>query len=138
MGDVRCGPVRVVRAVVHKAGKKEPSTWCFAVTGKATRLTPFQVMKVGRGRWHLENTGFNQWTQHWRLGHVFTHGPRALQALFWLFFLAFNLLQLFAYRQLGGYGRDRGKDATKTLRRLVDEMMGDLERFDLLFAWNSS
>jgi len=132
------GAIRVVRGIVHKSGKHEPSTWCFAVTGKACKLSSDQVLKVGRGRWHLENTGFNQWTQCWRLSHVFTHGPEASPAIFWLFFLAFNLLQLFAYRHLGGYGRDRGKDVTKTLWRLVDEMIGDLERFDLPFQWNTS
>lgn len=132
------GPIRVVRAVVEKAAKPTASTWCFAVTGKATKLSARQVVQVGRGRWHLENTGFNQWTQHWHFSHVFTHGPDALQAIFWILFLAFNLLQLFAYRQLGGYGRARGSDPTRTLVRLIDEMLGDLERFSFPFEWNSS
>lgn len=137
------GPIRVVRAVVHREGvadkNRETSTWCFAVTGKASRrLSAAQIVTIGRGRWHIENTAFNQWTQHWKLSHVFTHGPNALPALFWVFILAFNLLQLFAYRQLGGYGRERGKEPTKTLIRLVDEMMGDLERLDETVSWNTS
>lgn len=131
------GPVRVVRAIVRRP-KGEPSTWCFGVTGKATRLSPERILRVGRGRWHLENTGFCQWTKHWRFGHVFTHGKDAVPALFCLFFLAFNLLQLFVYRHVGGYGRDRGRDRTRTFRRLVDEMLGDLERLDRAIAWNSS
>jgi hypothetical protein len=131
------GPVRVVRALVHKPNREE-STWCFGVTGKAIRLSAERVVRMGRGRWHLENTGFCQWTKYWRFGHVFTHGKDAVPALFYLFFLAFNVLQLFVYRHLHGYGRDRGRDRTRTLWRLVDEMLGDLERLDRPVVWDSS
>lgn len=58
------------------------------VTGKATRLAPEKVLAVARARWHIENTGFHQWTTRWRLGHVFRHHPDALRSLFWLFFAA--------------------------------------------------
>jgi hypothetical protein len=134
--------IRVVRAVVHKqrsdgdAGK--PTTWCFAATGKAARMNLHRVSLAGRGRWHIENTGFYQWANYWRFSHVFTHGKDALPALFYIFFLAFNLLQLFVYRQLGGYGRDRGNDVTRTLWRLVDEMNGDLDRLDQVIVWDTS
>jgi len=132
------GPIRVVRANVHKAGASKPGTWCFAVTGKATRLSADRVVRAGRARWHLENTGFCQWVKYWRFSHVFTHGKDALPALFYIFFAAFNLLQLFVYRQLGGYGRDRGRDVTRTLWRLVDEMNGDLERLEHRILWDTS
>jgi hypothetical protein len=131
------GPIRVVRGVVHKAsGSKH--TWCFAVTGKATRLSARQVLLVGRARWHIENTGFNQWSQYWPLRHVFTHGPAALPALLYFFFVAFNLLQLFVYRKLGGYGRDNGGDVTRTFVRLIDELTADLIRLDRQIAWDTS
>ena len=97
-----------------------------------------RVALAGRGRWHIENTGFYQWANYWRFSHVFTHGKDALPALFYIFFLAFNLLQLFVYRQLGGYGRDRGSDVTRTIWRLVDEMNGDLERLDHRIVWDTS
>jgi len=132
------GPIRVVRANVHKAGASKPGTWCFAVTGKTTRLGADRVVRAGRARWHLENTGFCQWVKYWRFSHVFTHGKDALPALFYIFFAAFNLLQLFVYRQLGGYGRDRGRDVTRTLWRLVDEMNGDLERLEHRILWDTS
>ncbi len=131
-------PIRVVRGVVTKPKAVDVHTWCFAVTGKATRLSARQVLAAGRARWHLENTGFYQWVTYWQLGHVFTHGADALPALFFLFFLAFNLLQLFAYRQLRSHGRDRGKDVTRTIWRLVVEMIDDLARLDESLVWNSS
>jgi len=132
------GPIRVVRGIVHREGESEPTTWCFAVTGKATPLSAERVVRAGRSRWHIENTGFDQWTRYWQFTHVFTHGARALPALMWLFFLAFNLLQLFVYRQIGGYGRDRGKDVTRTFLRLVDEMRDDLARLETPLAWDTS
>jgi len=133
------GAIRIVRGVVHKETSETPHTWCFAVTGiAASRLSSKKVLDVGRARWHIENTGFYQWTQYWHFAHVFTHDSNALPALFWIFFLAFNLLQLFLYRHLGGYARDRGKDVTKTILRLIDEMIDDLARLDTLLAWDTS
>lgn len=135
------GPIRVVRGLVHKAAGDTTHTWCFAVTGKACRLDPRAVLRVGRARWHIENTGFHQWATYWRFSHVFTHGRDALPALLYIFFVAFNLLQLFVYRQIGGpggYGRDRGSNTTRTLWRLVDEMLGDLERLVQPVAWDTS
>lgn len=133
------GSIRVVRALAHKNDDATTSTnWCFAVTGKATKLSAFQVACAGRARWHIENTAFYQFAHYWHFAHVFTHGGNALPSLLWIFFLAFNLLQLFLYRQLGGYGRDRGKDPTRTILRLVDEFKSDLARLLDPLAWNTS
>jgi hypothetical protein len=133
------GPIRVVRGVVSDHDEDGIThTWCFGVTGCATRLSPLQVLKVGRGRWHIENTAFNQFTTTWQFDHVFTHSANAIPALFWVFLLAFNLLQLFLYRQLRCYGRDRGNDVTQTISRLVDEMLDDLVHIDGLLTWDSS
>ena len=124
------GPIRVVRGRVSDLRKPEepPHTWCMVVIGKAMKLTVAQVVRVGRGRWHIENTGFNQWTQYWKFCHVFVHDGNGILALYWLFFAAYNLLTLFIYMQLRSYGRDRGKDVTRTISRLVDEMRDDLAR----------
>jgi hypothetical protein len=107
------------------------------VTGKATRLAPEKVLAVARARWHIENTGFHQWTTRWRFDHVFRHHPQGLRSLFWLFFAAFNLLTLFQYLQLCSYGRDCGKDVTRTLSRLVDQMLDELASWHGL-AWDTS
>lgn len=134
------GPIRVVRAQVTDPSKpnKPTSTWCMVATGvAATRLSSRQVLAIGRGRWHIENTGFHQWVTRWYFDHVFVHDGHGILAIFWLFFAAFNLLTLFLYRQLRSYGRDRGKDVTRTISRLVDEMNDDLARLDHS-PWDSS
>lgn len=136
------GPIRVVRGVVHRKrpdGKDETvGSWSLGVIGCATRLAPESVLGIGRGRWHIENTAFHQFVTRWRFNHVFKHGPDAIPTLYWIFFLAFNLLQLFLYRKLCSYGRDRGKDVTRTISRLIDEMNDDLARLDKHIAWDSS
>jgi hypothetical protein len=134
------GPIRVVRArVTDDAQADKPAhTWCMVVTGvAATRLSSHQVLKIARGRWHIENTGFHQWTTCWQFAHVFVRDGNGMQALYWLFFAAFNLLTLFLYRQARCYGRDRGNDVTRTISRLVDEMRDDLARLDRPF-WDTS
>jgi hypothetical protein len=127
------GPIRVVRGRVTKVepssgADAHPKTWCMLVTGKATRLTPRSVLAVARARWHIENTGFHQWTTRWEFDHVFVHHGQGLLALYWLFFAAYNVLTLFLYRQVRTYGRLRGKCTTRTISRLVDEMLDDLAR----------
>ena len=126
------GRIRVVRGRVTSLQdpEKPTSTWCMLVTGKAVRLVDFKVLAVARARWHIENTGFHQWVTRWKFAHVFVHHGNGIQALFWLFFAAFNLLTLFLYCQLKSYGRDRGKDVTRTISRLIDQMLDDLARLD--------
>lgn len=133
------GPIRVVRGRVTRTDKpNEPKhTWCMAVTGKATRLPPITVLAVARGRWHIENTGFHQWVTRWHFAHVFVHDGHGILCLYWLFFAAFNLLTLFLYRQLRCYGRDRGKNVTRTISRLIDEMLDELARLNRS-PWNTS
>ena len=99
-----------------------------AVTGTAMRLSSADVLAVARARWHIENTGFHQWTTRWRFAHVFVHDGPGIEALYWLFFAAYNLLTLFLYRQVRRYGRDRGGDGTRTISRLIDEMLDELAR----------
>jgi hypothetical protein len=133
------GKIRCVRGCLTRLKHPEepPSTWCMLVTGKASRLAPEKVLAVARARWHIENTAFHQWTTRWRLGHVFRHHPDALRSLFWLFLAAFDLLTLFQYLQLRCYGRDCGKNVTRTISRLIDQMLDELARWQNL-AWDTS
>jgi hypothetical protein len=131
--------IRCVRGCLTRLKHPEqpPSTWCMLVTGKATRLSPEKVLAVARARWHIENTGFHQWTTRWKLGHVFRHHPVALRSLFWLFLTAYDLLTLFQFLQLRAYGRDCGRNVTRTISRLVDEMLDELACWQPL-AWDTS
>ena len=129
------GMVRVIRAVLTKP-QQLPSTWCFALVGKRARqVSRRTALKIGRSRWHIENTAFNQWIQHWNLSHVFHHSADALMALLLLWMLAFNLLQLFVYRRLGRPRRP--KDPTDTIRHIVELMMRDMATLPAPLPWRA-
>src|SRR5260370_20026565 len=103
------GKILVIRAVLTKPNKEPSTTWCFAIAGRRARqLARRTTLQIIRARWHIEDTGFNQWIQHWNLGHVFRHTPNALMAVLLIWTLAFNLLQLFVYRRLGRCRRPNG------------------------------
>lgn len=128
------GKVRAVRAVVSKAGQEKPSTWCFAIVGqRARQISRLLALRIIRARWHIENTAFNQWVQHWNLGHVFRHGQNALNAILLLWTLAFNLLQLFIYRRLGRSRRP--KDPTDTIRHIVEVMLREVATLPAPIPW---
>jgi hypothetical protein len=127
------GKVRVVRGRVTKPGAKKPSTWCMLVTGNACKLSARQVLAAARGRWHIENTGFNQWVSYWNLNHVFHHTANALLAVLSIWMLAFNLLQLFIYRRLKR--ERRPKDPTDTIRHIVEVMLREVASLTEPVPW---
>jgi hypothetical protein len=132
------GELRVVRGYVY--GLKNPEakrhTWCALVTGPPMRLPSEKIIAIARRRWQIENV-FHQWTTCWYFDHVFVFDGHAIQALFGLFFAAFNLLTFFLYLQLKTYGRDRGKDVTQTISRFINQCQDDLPRLTES-AWNTS
>jgi hypothetical protein len=133
--DTYAGKVRVIRAVVTKPDQ-DPSTWCFAIIGKRARqLGRRTALQIIRTRWHIEDTGFNQWIQYWNFGHVFRHSSNALMAVLLLWTLAFNLLQLFVYRRLGRCRRP--KDPTDTIRHIVEVMLRDVATLPAPIPWAS-
>jgi SEC-C motif/Transposase DDE domain len=135
--DTYQGKVRAIRAVVTKVEEeKDPSTWCFALIGqRARRLSRPTALRIIRSRWHIENTGFHQWTRYWNLSHVFRHGQNALLAVLLLWTLAFNLLQLFIYRRLGRCRRP--KDPTDTIRLVVEVMLREVALLPEPIPWST-
>jgi len=131
--DTYRGKLRVLRAQITKP-EHAPTTWCFALLGRRARqLSRRTGLKIGRARWHIEDTGFNQWIQYWNLGHVFRHTDNALLALLLLWTLAFNLLQLFVYRRLKRPRRPH--DPTDTIRHIVEVMLRDVATLPAPIPW---
>ena len=129
------GRVRVIRAAITKPDK-EPTSWCFAIIGqRARKVSRRTALKIVRARWHLEDTAFNQWVQHWNFAHVFRHTANALLAVLLLWTLAFNLLQLFIYRRLKRPRRP--KDPTDTIRHLVEVMLREVATLPEPIPWTA-
>jgi hypothetical protein len=132
--DTFKGPVRVVRAVASSWRTGETHTWCAAVIGQNIRHLPARILhEFHRGRWHIENTAFNQWTQHWHLRHVYRHKPGAVVAVLLLWSLAFNLLQLFLYKRLRRPRTPR--DPCDTIRALVALMARQVQSLPSPVPW---
>jgi len=133
--DTYKGKVRVIRAMVTKL-EQAPSTWCFAIIGRRARqVSRRTALKISRSRWHIENTAFNQWVQHWNFAHVFRHTANALLAVLLLWTLAFNLLQLFIYRRLKRPRRP--KDPTDTIRHIVEIMLREIATLPEPLPWKA-
>ena len=91
------------------------------------------ALKILRARWHIENTAFNQWVQHWNLGRVYRHTPNALIAVLLLWSFVFNLVQLFVYRRLR---RQRTpKDPCDTIMNIVAQMFRDTATLPEPLPW---
>lgn len=133
--DTYKGKIRVIRARLTKPGQA-PSTWCFAIAGKrARRMSRRTALKIVRSRWHIENTAFNQWIQHWNFGHVFRHSANGIMAVLLIWMLAFNLLQLFIYRRLKRPRRP--KDPTDTIRHIVEIMLREIATLPEPLPWRA-
>lgn len=133
--DTYPGKVRVIRARVTKP-EHASSTWCFALVGpRARQVSRRTALKISRSRWHIENTAFHQWIQHWNLGHVFRHSANAILAVLLIWTLAFNLLQLFIYRRLKRPRRP--KDPTSTIRHIVEVMLREIATLPEPLPWRA-
>lgn len=92
-------PVRVVRSVetswvrrqLTGQIKKETSEWVWATNLPASLAATRAIVKVGHGRWGIENNGFNELVNQWHADHVYKHNPRAMLAFLLLLLLAYNI-----------------------------------------------
>lgn len=127
------GEVDVLKAVVtRKNGKK--STWAMALLGKARKLPNSTALRVLRARWHIENTAFHQWVKHWDFDHCYRHTPNAIHAVFLIWTLAFNLMQLFFYRRLKK--QRHGRPVNDTIIWCVKEFWMALGSLDKPIPWS--
>jgi hypothetical protein len=97
-------PVRVVRTlettpIKPRLAKKEVEQtveWTWVTTLSVQRASPRTVVRVGHGRWSIENEGgFNELVNTWKADHVYTHHANAILAFRLLTMLAYNLFHSF-------------------------------------------
>lgn len=97
-------PVRVVRSVEttrvkpRRAKKEEEQTseWIWVTTLSAQRASTRTVVRLGHGRWSIENEGgFNELVNTWKADHVYKHDANAILCFWLLTLLAYNLFHSF-------------------------------------------
>jgi hypothetical protein len=101
-------PVRVVASRESRTirrqldGKEEElvTDWFWVTTLPKTHATTGVVVRIGHGRWGIENQGFNELVNEYHADHVYRHEPTAI-VMFWLMTqLCMNVFMAFFIRNL--------------------------------------
>ena len=95
--------VRVVRSVEtttvcrQKTGENEDkvSEWMWVTTIPKQTVQTKTFVKIGHGRWDIENKAFNELTTYWHANHVYKHSVEAIEAFWLITMLAYNLFHAF-------------------------------------------
>lgn len=101
-------PVRVVRSVETTAVRRQrtretdelSSEWLWATSLSTKKAGTQSVVRIGHGRWSIENQGFNELVRHWHADHVYHLDTNAATAILLLIFLAYNLFHVWLERGL--------------------------------------
>jgi hypothetical protein len=101
-------PVRVVRTVEtrtvvrQRTGQpvEERTEWLWATDLSPAQAPTKVVVRIGHGRWTIENQGFNELVTEWHADHLYKNAAHAIAALYLLLFLAYNLFHAFLGRNL--------------------------------------
>jgi hypothetical protein len=101
-------PLRVVKTIETKTirrqldGEIEESTssWMWATTLPTIRASIDTVVKIGHGRWKIENHGFREMAIDWFADHIYSHHPAAIVNFWLLCMMAYNIFRCFYLRNL--------------------------------------
>ena len=99
---LRCVKVRETRKVTCNGElvSETVSEYHIATTALAALMKPLRVWEIAHRRWDIENTVFNDLKQNWGFRHCYTHDPNGIRAVYALYCIVFNLMLLFAYKNL--------------------------------------
>lgn len=61
------------------------------------------IRRIVHAKWGIENNGFKELKDNWYLTHNYHHHPNAIEAMFLILFMAYNLFYSYVYRHLKVY-----------------------------------
>lgn len=101
-------PVRVVRSVETRTIRRQltredeeiTSEWVWVTSLPSYLADTAAIVRLGHGRWDIENHGFNELANQWHADHVYRHDANAMLVLWLLVLLAYNLFHAFVSRNL--------------------------------------
>ncbi|MEK6779794.1 MAG: transposase [Candidatus Deferrimicrobiota bacterium] len=101
-------PVRVVRTLeTHPVRRQrtkevmpEKAEWMWGTNIPLWKAPRDVIVRLGHGRWSIENQGFNEIVHAWHGDHIYKNHPNAIAACYLLLFLAYNLFHAFFTRDL--------------------------------------
>jgi hypothetical protein len=130
--------VRVVRSVEtwtvrRQATRKlveQTSEWIWATSLCRRRADTATVVRIGHGRWAIENQGFNELVNEWHGDHLYKHHPNAIEVLWLLLFLAYNLFHAFL-----GLNLKPALRAQRTNRYFVSQLSAEFDSHPPMACW---
>lgn len=108
-------PLRVVRSEetgrvrrqLTQDNEEQRSEWLWATSLPKFKANTQTVVRIGHGRWGIENQGFNELVHEWHADHVYHLNLNAILAILLLVFLAYNLFHVWLERGLKPALRER-------------------------------
>jgi len=74
--------------------------WRWATGLPRHRADACAIVRIGHGRWTIENQGPNELVNAWHGDHIYRNHPAAIEALYLLLCLAYNLFHALLTRNL--------------------------------------
>jgi len=97
---VRSQETRTVRRQLTKDDEEQRSEWLWATSLSKAKAPTHTVVRIGHGRWGIENEGFNELVHEWHADHVYHLNTNAITAILLLVFLAYNIFHVWLERGL--------------------------------------
>jgi len=100
--------VRVVRTLETSRVRRQRTRaldtreveWMWATSLPDWKAPCEVLVRLGHGRWAIENQGFNEIVNSWHADHIYRNGLHAIAVLYLLLFFAYNLFHTFLTRGL--------------------------------------
>jgi len=111
--------VKETKKVVNAAGeivKEEIQICYYATTMEKSQLKAFTVWKIAHRRWDEENGVFHWIKTYWKFDRRYSSDPVVIQAMYYLYVIAYNLFHLYIHRNLRNFDFKR-ETKKKFLRR---------------------
>lgn len=116
-------PLRVVkvketRKEVKASGEvtEEKVQISYFATTLVGNLDAYTVWKIGHRRWDEENSVFHWIKTHWNFDRRYSHKPEVIEAMYYLYVIAYNLFHLYIHKNLRSFD-PRLESKKKFIRR---------------------
>jgi hypothetical protein len=100
---------------INKDGEiveEETTTHYFATTIEKIQLKAITAWKIAHRRWDEENIVFHWLKTYWNFDHIFSSDPHIIQAMYYIYLIAYNLFHLYIYRNLRTFDFKKGTKKT--------------------------
>ena len=127
MTDMEVRFVRFVEEIYEGNVKKESKEVWIVTTNK--NICAETLWKIMHKRWDIENNVFHQLKTECHLDHCYLHSPTGIDAIVGFMMIAFNLTQLYFFRNIRGF-KEKGFLQIDIIEDLKDEML-------IIMNWNN-